>query len=111
LDLRIILNLKTSHLASQTGKIFFYPFVEVALESTLQALNSQNLGVNRTPSGEIQSGLLPFAASKKYILLLISFFERFSILDLLRIAISHSKPSEFKVILRTRAISKQIEYL
>jgi hypothetical protein len=79
LDPRIILNLKTSHLASQTRKVFLYPFVEMALESTLQAPNSENIGVNRIPSGEIQSGLFPFAASKKSVLLPISFFERFSI--------------------------------
>jgi hypothetical protein len=111
LDPRIILNFKTSHLGSQSGKIFLYPFVEVALESTLQALNSQNFGVNRVPSGETRSGLFPFAPSKKYVLLPVSFFEQFSVYDLLGTAISHSKPSEFKMILGTHAISKQIECL
>jgi hypothetical protein len=83
----------------------------VTLEISLQALNSQNIGVNRIPRWKIESSLFPFAASEKILLLLVPFFERFSTIDLLGAAISHSKPSEFEMILRICAVFKQIEIL
>jgi hypothetical protein len=83
----------------------------MTLEISLQALNSQNIGVNRIPRGKVDSNLFPFAASKKILLLLVSLFERFSTIDLLSAAISYSKPSEFEMILRICAVFKQIEIL